>query len=516
MPLSTIGTGPVEQVLEERRLNASVAAQNFRAGFDVAQFATQARLSLRAQQLQERELGLRERLAANAERMELKKNELWGRQIAMQETALQMKSEEFLEQKRRWNVEFRTMELALKQAELEDPLKAEMLRNQIQAGKLRMETEAQYAALGGEAMEIISSNTSGKIDAIANGKVPTDTQAYRQLIKTNPRLLLHPTITEALKASQQEVETFAKFWVDGPGKMARPGNLPASVQEWNEYQKMRLTDPVGAADFLNRVLPGRTTQSMPADVETFNFLEQLRASDPEAAGRFEKYLESKQRGLRVETTADGGTTITQGPLGLAGKVPPAITTQALEGGVQAMEAGRMIDKVFPMISTKTVGVGGLAGRMIDSGPLADVFPTLFSQERVEARQLLGALSTRLVQAFKSDSQINKDERQQLIALTPQLRATQSAQEARVQLIQMRSMYGEGKRKWLDAAGIAAPPELWTPDEIEAEKRRRWEYSSKQPQDLEDIARWAVEAKFRSLYPNNFNTQLNRWIERYGE
>ena len=225
------------------------------------------------------------------------------------------------------------------------------------------------------------------------------------------------------------------------------------------------------------------------------------------------------RPLSTRTTSvnasTGEVTITEGALGVD-KVPTAITTEAMKGGIQAMEAGALIDKVFPMISPRTVGVGGLAGRLVDSGPLADVFPGLFSQERVEARQLLGALSTKLVQAFKSDSQINKDERAQLIALTPQLRATQSAAEARVQLVQMRALYGEGKRKWLDAASIAAPPELWTPAEIEAKKQARWEMSSKQPQDAEDVARWAVDAKFRSMFPNNFNTQVDKWTERYGE
>jgi len=208
MPLSTIGTGPVEQVLEERRLNASVAAQNFRAGFDVAQFATQARLSLRAQALQEQSLKLEQ-----------------GR-LNLATLDFQQRSQYFELQKEKWTMERKQIEQEIARSEMLLPLEKMKAAATLQAGQRQLEGQAEFEAFGSDALGAIQQNATQQKKAISSGNLsPEPDPGMLDLFRLYPNLMTHPEVMKAQDEANKDVAAFRERWMMTTGRAGVSGML---------------------------------------------------------------------------------------------------------------------------------------------------------------------------------------------------------------------------------------------------------------------------------------------------
>lgn len=240
MPLSTIGMGPVEQVLEERRQNAAVAATNFRAGADIVQFATQARLSLRAQQLQEQSLALS------------------NRRLNLETLDFQQRSQAFELAKEKWTLERRQIEAAIASAETVAPLEKFKAAATLQAGQRQLEGQAEFEAFGSDAIGAIQSDATRKKRAIMNGLVPEPDPGMLDLFRLYPNLMTHPEVVKAQDAATKDVSDFRERWMMTAGRAgtseARGSTL---AQDFFTLQKLKETNPALAEEFERDVINQR-------------------------------------------------------------------------------------------------------------------------------------------------------------------------------------------------------------------------------------------------------------------
>jgi hypothetical protein len=149
--------------------------------------------------------------------------------------------------------------------------------------------------------------------------------------------------------------------------------------------------------------------------------------------------------------------------GIPGAVKTQLTEQ-MQGAASAFEVGR---KLLPLLTPENVGVRGMIGRKIEEQGLAQLFPGMKIGSATETLSVASNFRAGLVRALRSDGNINKDEREQIIEGLPTPdQMLSSVQDSKVKLAAQIEMAAMKSRAAANALGRPITSFFLKPNEIE--------------------------------------------------
>ena len=487
MPL--IVQDPISVRLENQRQMAQNVTTGFQMGARLGEVATQARLTLRAQMVQEQQfvqtMDMRRDENAVQEAHLNRQFEVYKAHSALQATALQQQI-----------AEDRTL----------SPLRALELQNRVAQQLADADQQALLLRMGPAIRQSIQADVIARKRGLDRGDATVGWDNLNRLLskKGAESLAMDKSVLAAQAGAEDEIARYIQQGMSPESKKL----LSASIMD---EQANTAATPEQAAQLREAAANVRASLKPKIGTDPVSqalAIQELEQTNPKAA---ELAKELGKKGMSVTTNPDGTMTLTTGSM--LPQAPVSVKAKAMTDALGGATTSELIDKTLPDIDVGTVGLGGTFGRLIDSTFIGDLAPGLFSEKRVQVRNKLTAIASQVTKLMRTDvGNMSEPERQQIQQAIPRLAAAQSANEVRTQLMSIRSLIGTGKRKALRAAGLAIPQEYWTKDEIV-------DYVNKQ-KDAGNITREEAvqqlnDMLFKSLVPNEYNQNANL-ISRYGQ
>lgn len=148
-------------------------------------------------------------------------------------------------------------------------------------------------------------------------------------------------------------------------------------------------------------------------------------------------------------------------------IPSGVKTdmmQQIAATAGAFEVGR---KLLPLLTPENVGVRGMLSRKLEEQGLAQIFPGMKIGSATETLSVASNFRAGLVRALRSDSNINKDEREQIIeGLPTPENMLSSVQDSKIKLATQLELAAIKSRAAANSIGKPITPFYLKIDEIE--------------------------------------------------